>query len=743
MSQVHAPYHFVPLSKWVYMPDWAHTVSHDVPFKDGYSGVIDYTLTNATPLCVGGDQQQAGQPTLVKWAKTPQGKPVIPGSSLKGMLRSVLEVASFGKFSSIDESHFSFRDVSGKSNYLTNIIQRNIVKPAWLKFNEVSHNWELTTCNQAKVKHSLLKSALGKTIKNADDAVIKYKSLPLSQSVYIATHVKEGKQGHVTWVEQLSNTVNNGEQAHVVFGNNRIKGMGQSKPDDYEFSYCFYDDKAAQKLSSTEINDITNKMFISHGDEQVNYLINNPSTKGIPVFALLEKGTGKLHSLGLAKMPRVLYKHSASDLADIQQSPARTSEHYFDFAELMLGTLREKGLSLKSRVSFSDATIAKDLGIMVSNSVTLNGPKATFKGAYLEQPSPNDYVDYDNKNAKLAGWKRYITQSDFTPNVSENTNVNVKSQLELLRPNSEFNGKIFFNNLKKEELGALLWCIYLGTSDSGKGQYHGLGHGKSLGAGAVQLNINNLSLKPNLFTDKKIPSSDELITHFIEHMNYQYGTGEDDNGWQESVQIKNLLAMTNMAENNNRNLSYMPLTDYKQVKNNKASLPPLTFAGEAIKRTDSKKPEGSLSFAKGRLAILCDDETESSTWFASEKTKQTKLMQSLSFAKAQKAKELAVQAQVKAMERMPEDVKKVTQLKVELEQAANKNAKQEFNKTVELLLTDFMADQVSTEAAQLLYDTARNKKLCEYLNISNKKKLGHRKSSLQALVSQYKLKVSN
>ena len=53
MTTVTAPYHFVPLSKWVYMPDWAHIVSHDVPFEDGVSGVIDYHLTNHTPLCVG------------------------------------------------------------------------------------------------------------------------------------------------------------------------------------------------------------------------------------------------------------------------------------------------------------------------------------------------------------------------------------------------------------------------------------------------------------------------------------------------------------------------------------------------------------------------------------------------------------------------------------------------------------------------------------------------------------------
>ncbi|AOW76261.1 hypothetical protein A3Q34_04940 [Colwellia sp. PAMC 20917] len=739
MSQVHTPYHFVPLSKWIYMPDWAHLVSHDVPFKDGISGVIDYTLTNATPLCVGGEQKKIdGQPSLVQWAKDPKGNPVIPGSSLKGMIRNVLEIASFGKFSGIDESHFSYRDVSSKSHYLTNVIQNKVVLPAWLKFNTTNSSWELTTCQLAKVKHSKLKVTLGKTIKNDDSAIVKYKKLPLSQPVNITTYIKEGKQGRVTWVEDISSA---GHEAHLVFCNNRIKGMGQSKPDDYEFSYCFYGEEKTVSASSDDINDKANKMFISHGEEQIQYLVNNQSKKGIPVFALFDKGQNQLHSLGLAKMPRVLYNHSAADLATIQQTKARTSGNYFDMSELMFGTLREQGFSLKSRVAFSDAAVIKNQGIKVSNSVTLNGPKATFRGAYIEQTNKTEYTDYDDGSAKLSGWKRYVTQTKFKENQTDNKNLKVKSQLELLNVNSRFSGKIFFHNLKHEELGALLWSLSLGKKAEATNQYHGLGHGKPLGAGAVQLVVDNLSIKANDAVNMVSGGTDDYIQQFIDHMNDQHSS--DDSGWSESVQLQNFLAMTNMAENKDRDLSYMPLGDYRDVKSDKASLPPMTYLGKAINRRDGKASTGSLSFAKGRLAELCLTEITDDTWINIEKQKQVKLKQSFDFENEQKLKAIHEAKLVEQMANMPEDMKKVMQLKLELTKAITVEEKQEFNVSIETMLNDFIETKISKDAAQELYNIASHKKVCEYLNIKNKKKLTPRKEKITSLVQVYKLTVKS
>ena len=195
-------------------------------------------------------------------------------------------------------------------------------------------------------------------------------------------------------------------------------------------------------------------------------------------------------------MPRMLYEKSVREVASSTQKAAY-SDCFFDMPELLFGTLREKGFSLKSRVLFSDATCTANNGIKKSSPVILGQPKASYLPAYLEQPSADENAVlhvtkssglslYEN-NSQLSGWKRYPAQQEFNihlPNPVKDK-LNVQSQLELMQPNSTFEGKIVFHNLKQAELGALLWAVKLGNEQSDC--FHSLGHGKSLGAGAVSL----------------------------------------------------------------------------------------------------------------------------------------------------------------------------------------------------------------------------------------------------------------
>ena len=107
MTYTKAPYNFVPLSDFVFCPDWADKVSHDLPLEDGVCGSIDFEIETKTPLLVGGDRHESTKtkPELVKMFVTPDGQTsyAIPGSSLRGMIRNVLEIASFGKMNRVNE----------------------------------------------------------------------------------------------------------------------------------------------------------------------------------------------------------------------------------------------------------------------------------------------------------------------------------------------------------------------------------------------------------------------------------------------------------------------------------------------------------------------------------------------------------------------------------------------------------------------------------------------------------------
>src|SRR5690606_29403495 len=114
-----APYNFVPLSDKVVNPFWAKHVSHDIPFEGAQSGVLKVKLKAESPIFVRNGVPKSQQ-------ESPAGKQFnnindeyfIPGSSLKGMIRSVMEIMSFGRMGNKVNSHrYSVRDFQNNKIY--------------------------------------------------------------------------------------------------------------------------------------------------------------------------------------------------------------------------------------------------------------------------------------------------------------------------------------------------------------------------------------------------------------------------------------------------------------------------------------------------------------------------------------------------------------------------------------------------------------------------------------------------
>ncbi|MDN3651357.1 TIGR03986 family CRISPR-associated RAMP protein [Thalassotalea ponticola] len=608
MIQVQAPYHFVPLSKWVYMPDWAHLVSHDVPFENGISGIIKYHLTNHTPLCVGHSKDQQN---VLRFARNPKGQPIVPGSSLKGMLCNVMDIAAFGKFNQVDDFTLSYRDIASKggnkSAYLK-LLDGTGSQPGWIKYNSDKEVWEFTKCKVAKIHHDEIEKYLDIKICNKDKAIKKYSKLPLTQTVKAIISDPKGVKKN-QWAENLGmgNT-----EGHCVFTNQRI--LGQGKPESYEFSYFFF--AKNDKVTSDQIGEQVKNLFANHRSveetvngvkyDQSDYLIKHAHPEhGIPVFALMMQN--KVHSFGFARMPRVSYTNSNHDLIK-NLSKEHMEDAYFSLTELIFGTLRDKGFGLKSRVQFSDAVMTNKETSMISSPLVLAGPKPSFLGAYIEQPEPEEYHSYgylDSKEtAKVAGWKRYPVRQEFKENPPSNDNLNVQTRLELLSENHTFEGQISFHNLKREELAALVWVLTLNGSSA---HFHTLGHGKPLGAGAVQfdLQLNPEQLRANrgVLTNITVHG---LVEEFTTHMNEQLKQGK----WLETPQLKHLLALSDSYISHENDFLYHELKDFQKIKNAKASIESLSYNGVNLSRTERAPDKmGSLSFGRGRLSALFDSES--------------------------------------------------------------------------------------------------------------------------------------
>lgn len=616
MTQVHAPYHFVPLSSWVYMPEWAHLVSHDHPFKDGLSGVIEYTLTNHTPLLVGGETDANKAPSEVKWARDPEGNPTIPGTSIKGMLRSFLEIATFGKFDQVDDNHFSYRDISNSDTVYSTELQETKEQAAWVRYHPTTKQWMVREC-----QHTVLFSddfnkfaqLRGKKIENAPNqsALDKYKLWPLNTKPAIAFQIQDrtvqgmkGKNVTVNCAQQLGA---GGQKGFPVFTGFR-PGPKRYWDTRLNFNYMFYNVEKGQEaeIPSEKIS----RMFETHNEELVQYFKHNGHPEyGIPVF--LRKKGSQIIAMGFAKMPRKLYDKSIAEVAQ-QTQKVLQSKSVFDFCDVLFGTLHASGFSLKSRVSFSNAMVSLNKRTNLSSPIILGQPQASFLGGYLEQSTKgevNTLSDY-NTRSKLSGWKRYPAQQKFNDYLPKDlaNKPKVQSRLELMAPKAEFKGKLVFHNLKPEELGALLWAL-----SPEEGFHHSLGHGKSLGCGAVTFDAKLATLHSS--SAEKL-SEDELKQVFASHMNNEYPAHQESTtAWQDSTQIKHLLAFGNKADNEGRNLTYMPLQTSKEDRGRVVSyssaaegrtkqvLPGWSVDGTVLAR-DEKLADYMTPVGKGRLNEL-------------------------------------------------------------------------------------------------------------------------------------------
>lgn len=113
-----APYNFVPLNEKVVIVD--KIPDFDKYHPDRYTGYIDIEIEALTPLYIRDtltEQEYKEKIEIEKEGKqyinpdffSPGGLPRIPGSSLRGMIRTMVEIMSFGKFGFFEDLRLYYR----------------------------------------------------------------------------------------------------------------------------------------------------------------------------------------------------------------------------------------------------------------------------------------------------------------------------------------------------------------------------------------------------------------------------------------------------------------------------------------------------------------------------------------------------------------------------------------------------------------------------------------------------------
>lgn len=617
-----APYNFVPLNTRV--AEIKELPLYDNYEEKRYTGHIKLKIKTETPLYI---RDSLNQKKLKKKKESdkknfinsdfysPNGNIAIPGSSLRGMLRTLIEIASFGHFGFYNDSRLYFRALADVTN-LKN------------EYTKKMSSWD----RKAKAGQYKMLAGILRTKNNFDFEIIPvgshnkgFKSIPKYQSKKI---IADSESKYETF------------QNYCILNSDRefkkLDGYLKLLPENETFKYLVVSGDVGKKkrdwlvmtepvgkpliLSEDDIDDYVNdkqrkainliyelkqKTERVFYDKKTDYYqipcfyttyeyIENEMVdeKGkmtnnniriafghTPMFRLpYEKKISDLLPLHLKKIPEILWNNGKDAFEDIYD---------LDYANAIFGfTLEKENKYLKAlpgRVYFQDLLGS---GSSENEAVpkVLSGPKPTTFQHYVSQKE-RDEVTYDggktrkNRNhyntegdIEISGnklfWHKDCENKEWQENGRKpdemkelinkinNKKDKVHTIIRTVKENTKFEGKIHFENLSKKELGALFFVLNLP-----QGCYHKLGMGKPLGLGTVSINSslflsNRKKRYSSLFSEwqENIATEDKYsIKEFIDSFEIDIleQIGEDHND-RNLWQNKRLQELKTLLQNHSK-----------------------------------------------------------------------------------------------------------------------------------------------------------------------------------------------
>lgn len=727
---VHAPYRFAPIARWVYFPNWAELVSHDVPFTDGLSGTIDIAMTAKTSILAGGARRAArrgdekkNEPGLEGevWPfQLPNGDWALPSATLQGMIRSILEIACFGKLGPwIDNKRFGIRDLQQAAEPF---FQRRLaevsgsspikidprVRVGWLR--REGQKFFLRRCQMARVEYADLVSVTGyggdplplnpgrhgdqratqlynrykqtlkktKTWSKKSDANMRYEWIrgELSQGpirLYVEPDTDAARHPHrhdklsIRYRQASSESKDGWEpkDGRIVLTGAPADPPERASDPHKHFEFFFFDDEPEKELAEfgslfEEFKDIHEPADGRSPNPNWEYFRDyaypgeEPFKKGgrMPIF-FLPDSQDRIESFGLAFMFKLAHECSTHDLLG-NSAGEHFCDNRHDLPTLIFGAKADHPAGgLKRRVAFDTAiaTLPKDKVVQPGeNPAILLSPKPSYYPAYVRQPgiastrSRLEPVSTNNKNEPI--FEPYATYTPLTtdrytgklkpehvmpelagakiwpakrtvdvpplggPDLRIANNRAIQNRLWALPEGTKFTTTLRFHNLRRVELGALLWALTFGEAGPLNGKenllWHRVGMGKPFGFGALALRILRSDLGPN--DGSPSPILEEVLGEFTRHMDRHYPADrKGEGGWAESVQVAALRKAANPNAQRGEVLTYMALKNHSGAKKDGEFLPRYAAGNELpgpLPETNCQSaPSSSSSGYVGRYAL--------------------------------------------------------------------------------------------------------------------------------------------
>ena len=531
MIDITAPYRFVRTHNKIFYPSWGQKqgkdISFDMPYIDSQSGQINITITAKSPIFVGNGTNKNKDDTKNNKNDKPQeffnhnGTYYIPGSSIKGMIRTIATILSFSKMS-LDDKTLSCRDINNPA-YKKKAMKQNQTFIGWLYVK--SKKWYIDEIGELTKEHK-----------------ISYEKLEQLFGKSLIANLKT-KQAHAKY-ELLQH-----KNLHLKEGTIVLTGFFGKKKNEFIFPHTI---TQTHNLTNEQVKTFQEAYYIGTPNESKDWTKRWKQEikqgKKVPIF-FQKTQNNQIRHFGLSMLYKLPYDNSTQAL--YTRSLTNYNKSYLDCVDRIFGFVRDdtqshENKALKGRISFSHFKAQGSPKSFAKQSLILSTPRPTFYPYYIDQTPNTLFKTYDEKDSKLSGFKFYVPRHNIM-NHKGNGNSNILSHIIPLDEGTTFTGTLRYFNLKKEELGLLLLTLTF-LQDK---HYYKIGGAKPYGFGDCHIKLQT-SLDIQAY-----------INAYIDFVKREFG---DDPINSQSA--KDLLRFSQRMPND-QYLDYMELQKFTELKREK------------------------------------------------------------------------------------------------------------------------------------------------------------------------------